>query len=684
MAEVGVGETERRSLDEVHRTVHVQQAGAWKRLFAFLGPAYLVSVGYMDPGNWATDLEGGARFGYALLWVLLMSNLMAVLLQTLSARLGVVTGHDLAQACRAEYSRPVNFVLWILAEIAIAATDLAEVLGTVIALKLLFNLPLLWGCLVTAFDTFLLLWIQRLGIRKMEAFILGLVSTIGLCFLIQIILARPELSTLVHGLRPTLPRDSHGDVTGALLVAMGILGATVMPHNLYLHSALVQSRRIGDDVASKKQACWYNLVDSSIALNVAFFVNAAILVLSAAVFFRNGLEVVGIEQAHELLPSFLQVRVPYFGPLAPLLFGIALLCAGQSSTLTGTLAGQIVMEGYLHIRIAPWLRRLATRMLALIPAVVTIVLMGGEADGRSTQKLIVLSQVILSLQLAFAVIPLIHFTSNRENMGEFASPIWVQALAWLTAVIIVGLNGKLVLDKAAEWVQAASLGGAHFGPLSAAVGVGILVYGSIAAVGMLLAWVTIKPMVRPALPWKPAPRVEIDWSDALRPRRLDSIGVALERNPGDAEILNRALSLAEPGRTRLVLLHVADTPMSGVYGEDTANPHTEADASYLSDLVSVLRQKGFAARSVLLHGPDRAGRLVRQLKQDPVDLLVVGSHGHGMVRDLLFGQTVDTVRHNLDIPMLIARPERGLSALPFTQPSRPSTDVGHPVDAVPD
>jgi manganese transport protein len=613
----------------------------------------------MDPGNWATDLEGGARFGYALLWVLLMSNLMAVLLQTLSARLGVVTGHDLAQACRAEYSRAVNFVLWVFAEIAIAATDLAEVLGTIIALKLLFNLPYLHGCLITACDTFLILWIQRLGIRKMEAFILGLVSTIGLCFVAQIALAQPDLSAMGAGFRPRLPVDENGDVTASLLVAMGILGATVMPHNLYLHSALVQSRIIGTGTLDKRRACWYNFVDSAIALNAAFFVNAAILVLSAALFFKHGVVVSGIEEAHKLLPDFLQVSIPYLGKLAPILFGVALLCAGQSSTLTGTLAGQIVMEGYLHLRITPWLRRLATRLLALVPAVITILLTGEESQGRATQRLLVLSQVILSLQLAFAVIPLIHFTSNPKNMGKFASPLWVRALAWITAAIIVGLNGKLVLDKVAEWVDLLRASGAMLpGGFSAAGAAAAGLYALVAAVGLLLAWVTVKPCVLPAPAWRPEPKVVLDWVDALSPRQVETIGVALEHNAGDAEILNRALSLSRPGSSRLVLLHVADTPVSGVFGSETADRHTEADSRYLDEVVTVLREKGYAARSVLLHGPDRAGRLIRQLKNDPVDLLVVGSHGHGLVRDLLFGQTVDKVRHNLQIPMLIARPDR--------------------------
>jgi len=633
---------EGRSLSEVHGSVPTGQKNPFKRLFAFLGPAYLVSVGYMDPGNWATDLEGGAVFGYALIWVLLMSNLMAVLLQTLSARLGVITGHDLAQACRAEYSRPVNLALWLMAEVAIAATDLAEILGTIIALKLLFGLPLLWGCLITAFDTFLLLYIQKLGIRKMEAFILVLVATIGLCFLLEMVLAQPDLVAAARGLRPSLP-------PGSLYVAIGILGATVMPHNLYLHSALVQSRKIGPDRASRAAACRYNLIDSGIALNAAFFVNAAILILAAAVFHNQGVGKVGIEEAHRLLPSFLQFTIPHVGPAAPLLFGIALLLAGQSSTLTGTLAGQIVMEGYLRLRVDPWLRRLTTRLIALVPAVVVIALAGES----STQRLLVLSQVVLSLQLSFAVIPLIHFTSDRRNMGEFANPMWVRVLGWLTAAIIVGLNAWLVIDNVRDWVTAAGGSWLVAAPL----------YSAVAAVGVLLAWVTFKPLIKAPRPWVDPPEMELDWSDALRPRRLGSIAVALEHSPVDAEILSRALSLAQPADARLVLLHVVDSPMTGVYGAEAADRHAGADERYMDEVVRVLHSKGVAAEAVLLHGPDRAGRLVAHLRAHPVDLLVVGSHGHGLVRDLLFGQTVDKVRHGLEIPMLIARPDAGAGAV---------------------
>jgi manganese transport protein len=666
MAAVEENRPERRSLEEVHGTVEVPPAGGrrqkLRRLFTFLGPAYLVSVGYMDPGNWATDLEGGARFGYALIWVLLMSNLMAVLLQTLSARLGVVTGHDLAQACRAEYSGGLNFILWLLAEVAIAATDLAEVLGTIIALKLLFGLPLLWGCLITAFDTFVLLYLQRWGMRQIEAVVLVLVGTIGLCFLVQIFQAQPEVAGMVAGLRPSLP-------PGALFVAIGILGATVMPHNLYLHSALVQTRRIGNDHASRAAACRFYLLDSTIALNAAFLVNAAILILSAAVFHRHGLEVATIQEAHKLLPSFL-------GKAAPILFAVALLCAGQSSTLTGTLAGQIVMEGYLHLKIAPWLRRLVTRLIALVPAVLVIGLTGEE----STQQLLVLSQVILSLQLSFAVIPLIHFTSNRRNMGAFANPWWVVGLAWAVAAVIVALNGKLVVDQAMQWVELADRTGLALGaiPLSWLVALALAVL--IGAVGCLLAWVTFKPLFRPSAAWAPPRSVELDWAEALRPRSFARIGVALEHNPADSEILNRAIGVAqaEGGKAELRLLHVVDTPVTLVLGPETADRETGGDARYLDLLAATLRERGYSARPVLLYGPDPAGQLVAQLRSDPVDLLVVGSHGHGMVRDLLFGQTVDRVRHHLEIPMLIVRPGRTVDPAdsgPWTGGPRPGRDT---------
>ncbi len=401
---------------------------------AFMGPAYLVSVGYMDPGNWATDIEGGARFGYTLIWVLLMANLMAVLLQTLAARLGVVTGLDLAQGCRREYPRYLNLFLWILAEIAIAATDLAEALGTIIGLNLLFGLPLLWGCAVTAFDTALLLGLLKLGVRKMEAFIVMLVATIGGCFVLEVFLAQPQWSSIAAGFKPTLNSQS-------LYIAIGMIGATVMPHNLYLHSCLVQSRRISKTFVGRAQACKYNFLDSALALNLAFFVNAAILIMAAASFHTRGIVVTEIQQAHKLLEPILGAHI------APIAFAVALLAAGQSSTLTGTISGQVVMEGFLNIRMRPWLRRILTRSIALAPAVVVIAI-AGEAG---TYRLLILSQVVLSLQLPFAIIPLIHFTSDKQKMGPFASGRLLKMAAWIIAAVIVALNLKLVFDEVVGW-----------------------------------------------------------------------------------------------------------------------------------------------------------------------------------------------------------------------------------------
>src|SRR5688572_22302876 len=385
------------SLSEVHGSVDTTRQGStFRKILAFFGPAYLVSVGYMDPGNWATDLAGGSKFGYALIWVLLMSNLMALLLQTLSARLGIVRGRDLAQANRETYPRSVNFILYLLAEVAIAATDLAEVLGMAIGIYLLTGLPLIWGVGITVLDTFLLLFLQRLGIRKMEAFIIGLVAVVGISFLVEIILAKPSGAEIATGFIPSFPTDE------ALYIAIGIIGATVMPHNLYLHSALVQTRKIQRSPGGIKQALKWNFIDSAIALNIAFFVNAAILILAATVFFKTGrTDVAQIKDAHELLAPLLGSTI------APTLFAIALIAAGQSSTITGTLAGQIVMEGYLRLRINPWIRRLLTRLLAIIPAIIVISIFGDD----EVDRLLVFSQVVLSMQLGFAIIPLIHFVS---------------------------------------------------------------------------------------------------------------------------------------------------------------------------------------------------------------------------------------------------------------------------------
>ena len=420
------GSQNHRSLDEVHRTVTIPASRWWRRLFAFAGPAYLVSVGYMDPGNWATDIQGGSQFGYRLIWVLLMSNLMAILLQTLSARLGLVTGRDLAQACHDDYPRGVNYVLFVLCEIAIAACDLAEVLGSAIGLNLLFGIPLIYGVLITGCDVLLLLVIQHFGIRKLEAFILMLVLTIGTCFLVEIFLCQPSPREIALGF---VPRMLDGQ---ELYIAIAILGATVMPHNLYLHSALVQSRDVTRSREAVAQACRYNLIDSAVAMNGAFLVNAAILIVAASTFWTQGIQVERIEDAHAILARVLG------SSLAPFAFALALLCAGQSSTITGTLAGQITMEGFLRLRIRPWLRRLVTRALAIVPAVTVILIADDQTVG--VYQLLILSQVILSLQLSFAVVPLVRFTSSRQKMGPFVNPRWVQCLAWLVTAVIAALS----------------------------------------------------------------------------------------------------------------------------------------------------------------------------------------------------------------------------------------------------
>src|SRR5690606_18565093 len=422
--------TGNESLSEVHSSVNIPRGKSpWKKFLAFIGPAYLVGVGYMDPGNWATDLAGGSMFGYSLIWVLLMSNLMALLLQSLSARLGIVRGMDLAQASRNTYPPIVNIPLYVLAEIAIAATDLAEVIGMAIGLQLLFGLPLIWGVSITVLDTILVLFLMNRGIRMMETFIVSMVSIIGLSFLAEMFIAKPEIGEIMSGFEPSLLSGE------ALYIAIGIIGATVMPHNLYLHSSLVQTRKLDRSSKGLREALKFNFFDTTIALNLAFFVNAAILILAATAFYKNGIVVDEIQDAHRLLEDL-------FGSLAPALFAIALIAAGQSSTITGTLAGQIVMEGYLNLRIRPWLRRLLTRTLAIAPAFFTILYFGETALG----DLLILSQVVLSLQLGFAVIPLIHFNSDKRRMGEFTIKKWVKILSWTAAVIIVALNAKLVVE----------------------------------------------------------------------------------------------------------------------------------------------------------------------------------------------------------------------------------------------
>jgi manganese transport protein len=421
------------SLAEVHRTVPVAHGAWWKKAFAFSGPGYLVAVGYMDPGNWATDLAGGARFGYTLLTVILLSNLMAILLQGLAAKLGIVTGRDLAQACRDHYSRPVSLLLWVLCEIAIAACDLAEVIGSAIALNLLFGIPLPWGIAITAFDVLAVLYLQQQGFRLLEGLVVVLIATIGGCFLIEILISKPDAAAVFSGFIPTASILKDPD---KLYIGIGILGATVMPHNLYLHSSVVQTRSYQETPAGKREAVKYAFIDSTVALSFALFINAAILIVAAATFHRTGQTgVAEIGDAYRLLTPLLGVTG------ASAIFAFALLASGQNSTLTGTLAGQIVMEGFLSIRVRPWLRRLITRAIAIVPAALTAIFFGE----RGTAQLLILSQVVLSLQLSFAVFPLVRFTSDRLKMGEFVNPLWLKVLAYLVAFAIAGFNAWLLV-----------------------------------------------------------------------------------------------------------------------------------------------------------------------------------------------------------------------------------------------
>ena len=608
--------------------VIVKKGNWFRRLFAFIGPAYLVSIGYMDPGNWATDIEGGARFGYALIWVILMSNLMALVLQTLSARLGIVTGYDLAQGCRREYPRPVNLFLWFLAEIAIAATDLAEVIGTIIGLNLLFGLPLLWGAAITAFDTFLLLLIQRLGVRRMEAFIVMLIGTIGACFVIEIFFAEPNWSAVAEGFIPHIDSSS-------LYIAIGIIGATVMPHNLYLHSSLVQSRKISNTFTARLAACKFNLIDTAVALNAAFFVNAAILVMAAAVFFSRGIVVTEIQQAHELLAPILGNNI------APVAFALALLAAGQSSTLTGTLSGQIVMEGFLNIKLRPWLRRLLTRSVALVPAIIVIAISGSEG----IYEMLILSQVILSLQLPFATIPLIHFTSDKNKMGKFANKLWLKITAWLIAVIIIALNLKLVFDELTGWLTDEPFW--------------IWISTLIAATLLLgaLTYITYRAFSKSSGHWINADRktyaIERIASE-IKPVAYRHIGVALEHSEGDAEIISAALTLARQQSASVTLIHVVETPGTYMLGEESDSLHSREDEEYLGSLAHEIEERDIQVDIEIRYG-NAGEEIVRLVKELEIDFLVFGSHGHQGLGDVVFGETSSKVRHDVSIPVLVVQ-----------------------------
>ena len=580
----------------------------------------------MDPGNWATDLQGGARFGYSLLWVLIMSNLMALLLQGLSARLGIVRRRDLAQANREIYPPIINIGLYILAEIAIAACDLAEVLGMALGIHLLTGLPIIWGVSITILDTLLILFLQNFGIRKLEAFIIALVIVIGASFVVELFLAKPQMMEILQGFKPGFLSDN------ALYIAVGIIGATVMPHNLYLHSALVQTRKITPDKSSISSAIRFNLFDTAIALNVAFFVNAAILILAATVFFKSGnTDVARIEDAHRLLAPLLGTT------LAPILFAIALIAAGQSSTITGTLAGQIVMEGYLKLRINPWLRRLLTRLIAVTPAFLTIYYFGD----KMIDSLLILSQVILSLQLGFAVIPLIFLVSDKRSMGDFAIGPATRIAAWTIAAILVYLNTNLVINQLVPFFRG---DGAMMLKILVALGCALMVFLFLSMILIpLFRWRLNKPVV--------PMHGDIVELQNLQVKPVNKIAIALDFTAADEKLIAYAVS---QGKTEAgyLLIHVVESASAKFLGSKVDDQESRRDEDRLRNYTEQLLRKGFKAEFALGY-KDRVEDIISIVNDSSAGLLVMGAHRHKGIRDYIFGQTIEAVRHRLQIPVLI-------------------------------
>jgi manganese transport protein len=554
-----------------------------------------------------------------------MSNLMALLLQSLSARLGIVRGRDLAQANRETYPRPVNFAFYLLAEVAIAATDLAEILGMAIGIQLLTGLPLIWGVSLTVADTFLFLLLQRLGMRTMEAFIICLVGIIGLSFLAEMIIAKPDMGEVVKGFIPRIPNEE------ALYIAIGIIGATVMPHNLYLHSALVQTRKIKRDHAGIKRVLKLNFIDSAIALNLAFFVNAFILILAATVFYTTGrTDVAEIKQAHELLAPMLGSN------LAPILFAIALIASGQSSTITGTLAGQIVMEGYLHLRITPWVRRLLTRLVAIIPAI-AVILINGE---NNIDKLLVFSQVVLSLQLGFAIIPLIHFTSDKKTMGSFAIKPFIIVLASLITLVLVYLNIRMVYEQTITF----------FAGSDSVFWKSMIIIAGIAYISLLLVAIFYPLMGKTANESvKLHPEAE-KLNNIIIPS-YERVAVALDFSKNDHKLIAHALGQGGKESTYL-MIHVVESPATRIIGEDADDMETRKDQQRMEGYVNELKEQGYNAVG-LLGFDDRVKEIVRLVKDRHADILIIGAHGHTGLKDVVYGETVEAVRHELKIPVLV-------------------------------
>ena len=620
-----MGNNNQHSLDEVNASVNTSSKFGFKKLLAFLGPAYMISVGYMDPGNWATDIEGGSKYGYSLIWVLVMSNIIALLLQSHCIRLGIVRGKDLAQASKDHYSKFINYFLYVLAEIAIAACDLAEVVGMAIGIHLLFpSVSLLTGVCITVLDSFILLFLLNAGIRKLEAFIISLVAIIGVSFFIQLLIAKPDVIEISKGLIPGFTNQN------AIYIAIGIIGATVMPHNLYLHSSLVQTRQFERTPKEIKKAIRFNIIDSAVALNLALFVNAAILIIAATTFFNTGVEVVEIQEAHKMMAPMLG------STLAPLLFAIALIAAGQSSTITGTLAGQVIMEGYLNLRLQPWIRRILTRLIAIVPAFLTIYYLGESKTG----DLLVMSQVVLSLQLGFAIIPLIHFVSNKKLMGEFVIPLWQKIGSWMAVSVIVFLNCQMLFHKVSDWLDDSD------NPLL--IGITVIPF-MIFCLGILL-YITFEPLMKQPDKLKVSAfhgEVQEIVFETLKP--YSTIAITVDFSSSDNKAINKAIQLGGKQAT-YKLIHVLESTNATMYGEDTSDHERVEDTQNLLAYKNQLLAKGYTCETQLGFGSPKS--VIPKLVVD-ADLLVMGTHGHKTLKDLLFGTTVERVRHHITIPLVL-------------------------------
>lgn len=614
-----------QSLDEVNASVNTSSKFGFKKLLAFLGPAYMISVGYMDPGNWATDIEGGSKYGYSLIWVLVMSNIIALLLQSHCIRLGVVRGRDLAQASKDHYSKFINYFLYALAEIAIAACDLAEVVGMAIGIHLLFpSISLLTGVCITVLDSFILLFLLNAGIKKLEAFIISLVAIIGVSFFIQLVIAKPDIVEISKGLIPGFTNEN------ALYIAIGIIGATVMPHNLYLHSSLVQTRQFERTPTEIKKAIRFNIIDSAVALNLALFVNAAILIIAASTFFNTGIEVTEIQEAHKMMAPMLG------STLAPLLFAVALIAAGQSSTITGTLAGQVIMEGYLNLRLQPWIRRILTRLIAIVPAFLTIYYLGESKTG----DLLVMSQVVLSLQLGFAIIPLIHFVSDKKLMGDFVIPTWQKIGSWIAVSIIVFLNCQMLFRKVTDWISSS-----EYAVLISLTVVPFMLF----CLGILL-YITFEPLIKKSTKQKTTSfhgvvkQIEFE---VLKP--YNTIAVTVDFSSSDNKAINKAIQLGGKEAT-YKLIHVLESANAVMYGEDTRDREHLEDTQNLLAYKNQLIEKGYTCYTQLGFGSPKI--VIPKLVND-TDLLVMGTHGHTTFKDILFGTTVEKVRHSINIPLVL-------------------------------